>query len=404
LSTPISDTRQQDLLALTPLIRRVVAARVRDPQVVDDLVQETFARLLQAGPRLDDGALAPFAVVLARNVAVSFVRARFTEARHRHRLVDLAEPDRPEERALRQEEARAVAEGLARLPARDRSALVANEVEGADTATLAAEFGSTPGAVAAQLARARAKLQVNYLLSIRGVDLPTDRCRSVLNALSAGDRRRQRALDAGGHLLDCEVCASLSEPLTERRRALAGLLPLGLVKPLEGLRAWIRNHPVQATAGTGAVVGAGRQAAHHQGGNPPPQPPVAAPTTTVIPGDLSLTSEGRAILPLTGRSPLSRYAGDPVRAQGVPVQQVAADEGFWVGTSPRDRVWVQLTGTRESRPRVQRGDRVSFTGRMVEHQPGFARRAGVTASEGAGLLDQQGYHVEVSAGRLRVTR
>src|SRR5215204_2333648 len=95
LSTPISDTRQQDLLALTPLIRRVVAARVRDPQVVDDLVQETFARLLQAGPRLDNGALTPFAVVLARNVAVSYLRGRFTEARHLHRLVDLAEPDRP---------------------------------------------------------------------------------------------------------------------------------------------------------------------------------------------------------------------------------------------------------------------------------------------------------------------
>ena len=151
MSTPISDTRQQDLLALTPLIRRVVASRVRDPQVVDDLVQETFARLLQAGPRLDNGALAPFAVVVARKVAVSYVRGRFTEARHRHRLVELTEPDRPEERALRQEEARAVTEGLAPLPARDRSALVANEVEGADTATLAAELGSTPGAVAAQL-------------------------------------------------------------------------------------------------------------------------------------------------------------------------------------------------------------------------------------------------------------
>jgi RNA polymerase sigma factor (sigma-70 family) len=402
MATP--DTRQQDLLALTPLIRRVVAARVRDPQVVDDLVQETFARLLQAGPRLDNGALAPFAVVLARNIAVSYVRGRITEARHLHRLVDLAEPNRPDERALRQEEARAVAEGMARLPARDRSTLVANEVEGADTATLAAELGSTPGAVAAQLARARAKLRVNYLLAFRGVDLPTDRCRSVLNALSAGDRRRQRALDAGGHLLDCQVCASLSEPLTERRRALAGFLPLGLFKPLEGLRAWVRNHPAQATAGTGAVVGAALLAAQLLGGDPPPQPPVAAPTTTVIPGDLTLTSQGRAILPLTGRPPLSRYAGDPVRAQGVRVQQVAADEGFWVGTSPRDRVWVQLTGTRESRPRVQRGDRVSFTGRMVEHQPGLARRVGVTASEGAGLLDQQGYHVEVRADRLRVTR
>jgi RNA polymerase sigma factor (sigma-70 family) len=404
VSTPISDTRQQDLLALTPLIRRVVAARVRDPQVVDDLVQETFARLLQAGPRLDNGALAPFAVVLARNVAVSFVRARSTEARHRHRLVDLAEPDRPEERALRQEEARAVAEGLAGLPARDRSALVANEVEGADTATLAAELGSTPGAVAAQLARARAKLRVNYLLAIRGVDLPTDRCRSVLNALSAGDRRRQRALDAGGHLLDCEVCASLSEPLTERRRALAGLLPLGLVKPLEGLRAWVRDHPGQATAGTGAVVGAALLATQLLGADPPRQPPVAAPTTTVIPGDRALTSEGRPILPLTGRPPLSRYAGDPVRAQGARVQQVTADEGFWVGTSPRDRVWVRLTGTRESRVQVQRGDRVSFTGQMVEHPPGYASRAGVTAREGAALLNRQGYHVEVRAGRVRLVR
>ena len=402
---PITDTRQQDLLALTPLIRRVVAARVRDPQVVDDLVQETFARLLQAGPRLDNGALAPFAVVLARNVAVSYVRSRSTERRHLHRLVDLAEPDQPEERTLRQEEARAVAEGLARLPARDRSALVANEVEGADTATLAAELGSTPGAVAAQLARARAKLRVNYLLSIRGVDLPTDRCRSVLNALSSGDRRRQRALDAGGHLLDCEVCASLSEPLTERRRALAGLLPLGLLKPLEGLRAWARNHPVQATATTGAVVGAGLVAAQLLGGGPAPPPPVAAPTTTVIPaGDRTLTSEGRAILPLTGRPPLSRYAGDPVRAQGVRVQQVAADEGFWVGTSSRDRIWVQLTGTRESRPHIEPGDRVSFTGRMVGHRPGFARRVGVTAGEGAGLLDQQAYHIEARADRLRVTR
>jgi hypothetical protein len=41
---------------------------------------------------------------------------------------------------------------------------------------------------------------------------------------------------------------------------------------------------------------------------------------------------------------------------------------------------------------------------MVEHQPGFARRVGVTASEGAGQLDQQGYHVEVRTDRLRVTR
>jgi hypothetical protein len=107
-------------------------------------VQETFARLLQARPRLDDDALAPFAVVLARNVAVSFVRGRHTEKRHLHRLVDLREPDRPEERALQQEEVRAIAEGLARLPARDRTALVANE-EGATPPPLPQSSGRHPG-------------------------------------------------------------------------------------------------------------------------------------------------------------------------------------------------------------------------------------------------------------------
>jgi serine/threonine-protein kinase RsbT len=40
----------------------------------------------------------------------------------------------------------------------------------------------------------------------------------VLLALSAGDRRRQRDLDAGGHLLACAWCARLSEPLLDRRR------------------------------------------------------------------------------------------------------------------------------------------------------------------------------------------
>jgi anti-sigma regulatory factor (Ser/Thr protein kinase) len=77
---------------------------------------------------------------------------------------------------------------------------------------------STPGAVAAQLNRARAKLRVEYLLALEQRQPPTPHCRPVLLALSAGDRRRQRDLDAGGHLLACAWCAGLSEPLLDRRR------------------------------------------------------------------------------------------------------------------------------------------------------------------------------------------
>ena len=50
-----------------------------------------------------------------------------------------------------------------------------------------------------------------------GVRPPTDRCRPVLFALSAGDRRRQRELDTAGHLLDCDCCLGLSTALFDRR-------------------------------------------------------------------------------------------------------------------------------------------------------------------------------------------
>lgn len=50
----------QDALAdLAPLVRRVIAARVRDQHTVDDLVQETLARVMAARPRLKDSGLAP---------------------------------------------------------------------------------------------------------------------------------------------------------------------------------------------------------------------------------------------------------------------------------------------------------------------------------------------------------
>lgn len=395
-SSSQQDERHGAIVELAPLIRRVVGARVHDPQVINDLVQETFARLLQARPRLDDDALAPFAVILARNVAVSFVRSRRVEDRHLHRLVDLRQPDRPEEHALQREEAQAITAGLASLPVRDRTALLANQIEGADTTALAAQFGVTPGAIAAQLARARAKLRVNYVLAIRGVDLPTTRCRSVLNALSAGDRRRQRALDAGGHLLACSTCAALSEPLVKRHRALAGVLPVGLAEPVATLRGWLRDHPGPATAGTGAVVVGALLVAGILVAGPDKQerpPPV--------PADRTLTSEGQAILPLAGRPPLARYAGKGVQGRGVRVQTVAANEGFWVGTSARDRVWVQLTRTRESPFAVKAGQRVWFTGRMVANPADFPRRVGVTTAEGASLLRQQGHHIEVQADRLR---
>ena len=111
-------------------------------------------------------------------------------------------------------------QALGRLSERERETLLAHEVSGQDTRSLAAELGLTAGAVAAQLNRTRARLRVEYLLALEQAEPPTDRCRPVLLALSSGDRRRQREVDAARHLLECDLCAR-AEPAADGARAAA---------------------------------------------------------------------------------------------------------------------------------------------------------------------------------------
>jgi RNA polymerase sigma factor (sigma-70 family) len=211
----------QSITDLLPVVRRVVASRVRDPQLVDDLVQETLLRVMAARNRVEADTLAPYATVTARNLIASTARSDDRARRMAHLLADGDATERPEDEVVRQEEKAAVKAAVARLNPSEREMLLAHEVHGRDTATLAASQGSTPGAIAARLNRTRAKLRVEYLLAHERVEPPTDRCRPVLLALSAGDRRRQRELDAGGHLLGCDFCARLSAPLLDRHAAVA---------------------------------------------------------------------------------------------------------------------------------------------------------------------------------------
>jgi len=212
-----SPSDEQPIIELVPLVRRVVAARVRDPHLVDDLVQETLVRVMAARARVEGDTLAPYAAVTARNLVASVTRSDNRARRMAHLLADDEHSERPEDGVLRDEEKAAVKAALARLAPGEREMLLAHEVDGQDTATLAASERSTPGAIAARLSRTRAKMRVEYLLAQERAEPPTDRCRPVLLAFSAGDRRRQRELDAGGHLLSCDFCGRLSGPLLDRR-------------------------------------------------------------------------------------------------------------------------------------------------------------------------------------------
>ena len=212
-------SRDADVAALIPVIRRVVGAKISNATVAEDLVQDALERVLSAAGRVDRQMLEPYAVATARNLMASLWRTQDRQRRHEHRIADHPRDTPVDEALLEGEEHQAVAEALGRLSERERQSLLAHEVEGQDTHALAARLGTSPGAVAAHLHRTRARMRVEYLLALEQSEPPTDRCRPVLAALSLGDRRRQRELDVGRHLLECPFCAELSEPLLERSGA-----------------------------------------------------------------------------------------------------------------------------------------------------------------------------------------
>ena len=121
-------------------------------------------------------------------------------------------------------------------------------------------------------------------------------------------------------------------------------------------------------------------------------------------GGGTLTADGTALLPLATAAAtdgsLAKYKDQSAAGKGVRVQSVPADEGFWVGTSDKDRVWVQLTGTSESGYTVKAGDVVTFTGQVTANTADFPAKVGVEAAEGADQLTTQGVHILVQRNKL----
>jgi RNA polymerase sigma factor (sigma-70 family) len=238
-----------DVAALMPMVRRIVLSRVGAHPAADDLIQETLVRVLAAQPRIEPGMLEPYAIVTARNVIATMWRNDGRRDRNLHKVVDLDVPEEPAEALLAAEEQAAIAQALDRLEARERETLLAHEVAGQDTRSLAARTGSTAGAVAAQLNRTRARVRVEYLLALEQTEPPTERCRPVLLALSSGDRRRQREVDAAGHVLTCDLCARLSEPLTARGQSRDDVVRIPITRDADIVAARQSARELAAQAG-----------------------------------------------------------------------------------------------------------------------------------------------------------
>jgi DNA-directed RNA polymerase specialized sigma24 family protein len=324
--------------ALAPALRRYAVARHVEAGDIDDLVQETLTRLLEVRSRLDLATLFAYALAVLTNLDRSKRRGDDMALRHRHRLLDLDGPTSADDEVVQQEQQAALRHALDGLPLEVRQLLLAHYVTDTDPTT------STSGAQAARLARARAKLRLEYLLALRRVTLPQQRCRPVLLAISERNARRQTELGAGGHIASCPVCMPLVDPLLRRDSRLFGLWPL------LGLGAVVRKafgaHPVVASAAgvaTGGLVAAAVVLAlpsHHH--------VAAAPHRSAL---CRMTRAGR-----TG------MVGQRVTATGVLVVSVPANEGFFVRSCGGHEVWVRLSGRGESPEHIRAHDHVTVSG------------------------------------------
>jgi len=135
-------------------------ARSRD--VAEDLLEETWLRLVEHADRLrDDTRLAPWLFTVARNLYVTYCRSRILEDAHAPDMIGLwptGIPRSPFEETAGHEFERRLEAALADLPLASREVLLLVGVEGLRPVEAAHVCGISPEALRQRLSRARALL------------------------------------------------------------------------------------------------------------------------------------------------------------------------------------------------------------------------------------------------------
>jgi RNA polymerase sigma-70 factor (ECF subfamily) len=146
--------------AVHALVWRLLAGRARHR--TEDLVQETFVRVLRALPRFDPGGpatLSTWILTIATRLVLNELR--------RPAMQPLADEPLGTERtdlsAERRRLAAAIADGMARLPEAQRAVLVLREFHDLDYAEIADALELDVGTVKSRLSRARAAMREHLI-------------------------------------------------------------------------------------------------------------------------------------------------------------------------------------------------------------------------------------------------
>jgi RNA polymerase sigma-70 factor (ECF subfamily) len=148
-------------------VRRACARRLRSRADADEVAQAAFVRAFERIHRCDgERRFGPWVHVIAQRLCLDLLRAR-----SRVHLTAVPLPGRPddapagpEEEVLGRERAEHVRRALRRLSPRQRTAVVARDVEDRRPPEIAAAFGMSLSAADSLLLRARRRLAVAYRL------------------------------------------------------------------------------------------------------------------------------------------------------------------------------------------------------------------------------------------------
>jgi hypothetical protein len=113
----------------------------------------------------------------------------------------------------------------------------------------------------------------------------------------------------------------------------------------------------------------------------------------------TVTADGNDLMAIAANgdsAAFGRYENGPVRAQSVPVQAVAGDGAFWVGTDSTNRMLVVVGSSQSGSATVSAGDTVSLDGTLRVLPVDFATRYGISDSGDQSLLQRQGHYIEAT--------
>lgn len=144
------------------LVWRLLAGRVRHR--VEDLVQDTFVRVLRALPAFDlhgPATLSTWMLTIATRVALNELRRAELATLDPEAAARIEGGERPDRSTERRQLAAAIGAGLATLPDAQRAVFVLREYHDLEYAEIAAALEVDLGTVKSRLTRARAALRAH---------------------------------------------------------------------------------------------------------------------------------------------------------------------------------------------------------------------------------------------------